>query len=169
MNKRETMALLGALKVLDMRGFVIIDEPTINVWTAVLNREPGISGPDAMRTAYELVAKPDATFPTPGQFRAMVAELMSGLPTLADARRQIERAMRENYPGMPANYTPDAVVLRAVRQIGGVTMFRNAQSEHETARLWRAFESAYRDLRDEQVTTPSLTFRTDPALEGGAA
>jgi hypothetical protein len=147
-----------------MRGFVTIDDPMIDVWTSVLNREPAVTGTDAMRTAYELVAQPDATSLTPGQFRAMVAETVSGLPSVADARLQIERAMRENYPGMPPKYTPDALVLNAVRRIGGVTMFRNARSEIETARLWREFEAAYRSLRDAQVSPRHIG--TDPALPG---
>ena len=169
MNKRETLALLGALKALDMRGFVVIDEPMIDVWTAVMNREPAITGQAAMQTAYELVARPGATFPTPGDFRAMVSEVTSGLPTVAEARAQIERAMKENYPGMPAKYAPDALVLTAVRQIGGVTMFRNAQSEYETSQLWKRFESAYRDLREKQVTPPAVTAgASSPALGGGS-
>jgi hypothetical protein len=160
----EVIDLLTALKSLDPRGFVTVDDTTISVWTSVLNREPSVSAHDAMQAAYELVAQPDAVFPTPGQFRAMVAETVSGLPGVADARAQIERAMRENYPGMLAKYTPDALVLNAVRRIGGVTMFRNSRNEIETARLWKEFEAAYRSLRDAQVSPRQIS--TDPALPG---
>lgn len=169
MKRADIIDLLTALKTLDMRGFVTIDDTTIQVWGAVLNREPAVDAKAAMQTAYELVARPGATFPTPGDFRAMVSEVTSGLPTVAEARAQIERAMKENYPGMPAKYSPDALVLTAVRQIGGVTMFRNAQSEYETSQLWKRFESAYRDLREKQVTPPAVTAGvSSPALEGGS-
>ena len=161
MERHESIALLGALKTLDPRGFVTIDDPTITVWLAVLNREPAISGPDAMRTAYELVATPGAAFPTPGDFRALVHETVAGVPSVADARRQVERALRENYPGMPAKFTPDALVLAALRRIGGAAVFRAAQSEQTTTALWRQFDAAYKGLRDERVTT-ALPTGTEP-------
>lgn len=169
MERHETISLLAALKTLDPRNFIAIDEPTIAVWHSVLNREPAIPAVDAMRTAYELVATPGATFPTPGDFRALVAETVSGLPSVADARAQVERALKENYPGMTARYTPDALVLRAVRSIGGVAVFRASQSEQETSRLWRAFETAYRTMRDEVVNRPALPSPSEPALSGEVA
>lgn len=162
------MALLSALKTLDPRGFVTIDDAAINVWHTVLNREPEIAGVDAMATAYQLVAKPGATFPTPGDFRALVAEIVAGVPSVADARRQVERLLRENYPGMPARYTSDRLVLQALKQIGGAAVFRSSQSEQQTAMYWRQFEAAYRGLRDAQVTAPALTATDAPALKGGA-
>jgi hypothetical protein len=166
----ETIDLLTALKTLDPRGFVVIDDTTIQVWGAVLNREPAIAAVDAMQTAYTLVATPGATFPTPGDFRALVGEITAGIPSLDEARRQIERAMRENYPGMPAVYTPDPLVLQAVRSIGGIAVFRNAQNEQQTSGLWRQFDAAYRQLRDRRVTAPVLSSREPaPALDGGAS
>lgn len=156
MKAHEVIDLLTALKTLDPRGFVTVDDTTIQVWSAVLNREPAIDAKAAMSTAYELVSRPGASFPTPGDFRAMVAEITAGVPSLAEARRQIERAMKENYPGHPPRYTPDPLVLAAVRQIGGVAVFRNSQSEQQTNTLWRNFEAAYRTLRDRQVTQPAI-------------
>ena len=170
MKRHEVIDLLTALKTLDPRGFVTIDTTIIQVWTAVLNREPALAAQDAMATAYELVAKPGATFPTPGDFRALVAETVSGLPSVADARRQVERALKENYPGMPAKYTPDALVLQALRSIGGAAVFRASQNEQQTANLWRQFDAAYRGLRDRAVNAPALP-EPEPmrALNGGAA
>jgi hypothetical protein len=161
-KRHEVIDLITALKTLDPRGFVTIDNTIIQVWESVMNREPMIAGPDAMRTAYELVSQPDATFPTPGAFRAMVAETVSNLPSVGDARRQVERALRQNYPGMPAKYRPDDVVLKALRQIGGASMFRASQSEFDTARLWKEFDAAYRAIRDERVSPRDIS--TDPAL-----
>ena len=172
MNRNETMALLGALKVLDMRGFVTIDDPTIDVWHVVMNREPGISGRDAMRTAYELVSKPDATFPTPGQFRAMVAETVDGVPTLAEARAQLQKALNVNYPGQPPTYSPAPIVKEAIQRMGGTYRFRTSESKRETDNLWRSFDEAYRAVRDEHVSPHvELTAIGDamPAIEKGRA
>lgn len=169
MNRPEVIDLLTALKTLDPRGFVTVDNTTIQVWHAVMNREPAIHARDAMQTAYELVAKPGASFPTPGDFRALVSETVSGLPSVADARRQVERALKENYPGMPAKYRPDPVVLQALRAIGGASVFRASQNEQQTANLWRNFEAAYRSARDRTVNAPALHSVDTPALEGGAA
>ena len=161
MNRPDVIDLLTALKTLDPRGFVTVDNTTIQVWHTVMSREPAIAAHDAMRTAYELVATPGAAFPTPGDFRALVHETVAGVPSVADARRQVERALRENYPGMPAKYTPDALVLAALRRIGGAAVFRAAQSEQTTAGLWRQFDAAYKGLRDERVTT-ALPTGTEP-------
>jgi hypothetical protein len=151
MNRNETQQLLTALKSLDPGGFVTVDNSTIDVWTAVLNREPVIPGGAAMMTAFDVVARPNQRFPTPGDFRVMVAEVVCGIPSVEDARRQIERSMRENYPGHPVKYTPDQLVLEAARSIGGTYMFRNAQSERETADLWRRFATVYDLMRAERL------------------
>ena len=73
MKAHEVVDLLTALKTLDPRGFVTVDNTTITVWHTVLNRDPEIAARDAMQTAYELVAKPGAAFPAPGDFRALVS------------------------------------------------------------------------------------------------
>lgn len=165
MKRHEMVEVLSALKSLDPRGFVTIDDTTINIWTITMNRAPAVSLGDAIMTVQELVATPGATFPTPGDFRALVAETVSGVPSLADARRQVERTLKENYPGMPAKYTPDAIVLAALRQIGGAAVFRASQSEQQTNTLWRQFDAAYRRLRDEQVTAPAFPDASTPALK----
>lgn len=151
MNREETMQLLAALKTLDPQGWVTIDNTTIDVWVAAMNREPAIPAGAAMATALEITSRGGEKFPAPGDFRGMVAEVICGIPTADEARRQIERSMRLNYPGMPARYTPDRIVLDAVRQIGGVHVFRVSQSERETEALWRQFRTAYGDLRAERL------------------
>lgn len=151
MNRQETQQLLTALKSLDPGGFVTVDNAMIDVWTAVLNRDPPIPGGAAMMTAFDVVARPNQRFPTPGDFRVMVAEVVCKVPSVEDARRQIERSLRENYPGHPVKYTPDRLVLDAAREIGGTYMFRNAQSERETADLWRRFRSVYDLMRAERL------------------
>lgn len=151
MNRNETIQLLTALKSLDPGGFVTVDNSTIDVWTAVLNRDPAIPGGAAMMTAFDVIARPNQRFPTPGDFRVMVAEVVCGIPGVEDARRQIERAMRENYPGHPVKYTPDRLVLDAAKEIGGTYMFRNAQSDRELTDLWRRFRTVYDLMRAERL------------------
>lgn len=155
MRKHEVRQVLGALKALDMRGYVTIDEPMVDIWTTVLNQAPAVQAHDAMATVVELVSRPQAVFPKPGEFRALVAERAAGVPSVADAREQVTRALRENYPGMPPRFTPDPLVRRALKQIGGPAVFRASQSEQKTDELWRAFDAAYRRERDA-VATPAL-------------
>lgn len=169
MNRADVIALLGMLKTLDARGFVVIDDATIEAWRYAMNHAPAVSAADAMRTAQALIVRPGVTFPTPGDFRVLVAETIAGVPSVAEARAQVERALRENYPGMPARYTPDPVVLDAVRSIGGVAVFRASQSEQETGRHWRAFEAAYRTARDARVNRPAIAGGDAPALDEGSA
>lgn len=151
MNRNETMQLLAALKTLDARGFVTIDDATIDVWTAVLNRDPAIPAGAAMQTAFEIAGRPSQPFPAPGDFRALVAEVVCRVPSVDSARKQIERSMKLNYPGMPPKYTPDQIVIDAVREIGGIHVFRVAQSERETVDLWRRFTAKYQDIRAERL------------------
>lgn len=168
MNRNETQQLLTALKSLDPGGFVTIDNSTIDVWTAVLNREPAIPGGAAMMTAFDVIARPNQRFPTPGDFRVMVAEVVCGIPSVEDARRQIERAMRENYPGHPVKYTPDRLVLDAARDIGGTFMFRNAQSDRELTDLWRRFRTIYDLMRSERLELADIAGEY-AALQSGKA
>ena len=153
MHQREIAALLAVLKTLDPQGWVTVDDTTIDVWTAAMTREPVIPAEAALLTAREIVSRPGQKFPTPGDFRALVAEIVCKLPSVDDAKKQIERSMRENYPGMPARYTPDRIVLDAVRDIGGIHVFRVAQSEQETAALWRRFTTRYTELRADRLDT----------------
>jgi len=168
MNRNETIQLLTALKSLDPGGFVTVDNSTIDIWTAVLNRDPAIPGGAAMMTAFDVVARPNQRFPTPGDFRVMVAEVVCKIPSREEARRQIERSLRMNYPGHPVKYTPDRLVLDAVKDIGGTFMFRNAQSERETADLWRRFGTVYDLMRAEQLEVADIA-ADYAALEAGRA
>lgn len=153
MTEPQTIAILSALKTLDPQGWVTVDDMTIGVWTAAMNREPSIPFEAARYTVAEIVSRPGQKFPTPGDFRGLVAEVVCKLPSTEEARKQIERSMKLNYPGMPAKYTPDRIVLDAVREIGGIHVFRVAQSEHETATLWRRFTAKYEDIRAERLDT----------------
>lgn len=153
MNKSETLQLLAALKELDTQNWGTIGDATIAVWMSVMNREPAIPAEAAMLTVYEIAARPGQKIPAPGDFRALVAEVVCKLPSIDEAKKQIVRSMRENYPGMPAKYTPDRIVLDAVRDIGGIHVFRVAQSEQETAQLWRRFTTRYTELRAERLDT----------------
>ncbi len=167
MNAKETMQLLAALKTLDPKGWVTIDNTTISVWTAVLNQPPGIPAAAAMHAAAHYAARPEADFPKPGQFRGIVAEIVCGLPSVDEAGRQIVKSMKLNYPGMPAKYTPDRIVLDAVRQIGGIHVFRVSQSERETADLWRQFRTKYTAIRAEQLEDLDITAAWHAALASG--
>ena len=153
MNRAETLQLLAALKTIDPQGWSTIDESTIAVWMSVMNREPVIPAAAAMHTVFEIAARPGQKIPAPGDFRALVAEVVCNVPSVDEAKKQIVRSMRENYPGMPANYTPDRIVLDAVRDIGGIHVFRVAQSEQETAALWRRFTTRYTELRADRLDT----------------
>ena len=166
MNRNETIQLLAALKSLDPGGFVTVDNAMIDVWTAVLNRDPPIPGGAAMMTANDVIARPNQRFPTPGDFRVMVAEVVCGIPSVEDARRQIERSIKANYPGHPVKYTPDRLVLEAAREIGGTFMFRNAQSEREIADLWRRFRTVYDLMRAERLDAADIAGEY-AALESG--
>ncbi len=153
MNKVETLQLLAALKTIDPQGWSTVDDATIAVWMSVMNREPAIPAAAAMYTVHEIAARPGQKIPAPGDFRALVAEVVCKLPSVDDAKKQIERSMKLNYPGMPATYTPDQIVLDAVRDIGGIHVFRVAQSDQETASLWRRFTTRYTELRAERLDT----------------
>ncbi len=153
MNRSETLQLLAAMKALDPQGWSTIDDATIGVWMAVLNRQPAIPAAAAMYTVHEIAARPGQKIPAPGDFRVLVAEVVCKLPSADEAKKQIVRSMRENYPGMPPKFTPDRIVLDAVRDIGGIHVFRVAQSEQETAALWRRFATRYDELRRERLDT----------------
>lgn len=155
-DTKKTAALLAALKALDPQGWVTVDTAMIAVWSAAMNQEPVIPAEAAMHTARQITARPGQKFPTPGDFRGLVAEVVCGVPSAEDARKQIERSMRENYPGMPAKYTPDRLVLDAIREIGGIHVFRVAQSEIETATLWRRFVAKYDAMRRDRLESADI-------------
>ena len=166
MNRNETLQLLGALKALDPQGWVTVDDTLIQVWTAALSKAPAIPSGAAMATALEITSRPNEKFPTPGDFRSRVAEVVCKIPSPEDARRQIELSMKRNYPGMPATYTPDRIVLDAVREIGGVHVFRVSQSDHDTRDLWRRFVAKYQELRADRIAEADIAGDWT-ALSGG--
>ncbi len=147
MNRNETISLLTALKMLDRQDRVTLDDVTIDLWSSLLHDIPAAAGMDAVKR-WMLTSK---WFPAPVEIRDLVFAHVCGLPTVETARRQIEQAMRQNYPGMPAKYTPDRIVLEAAREVGGVYVFRVAQSERETADLWRRFVTTYESMRRERA------------------
>lgn len=166
MNRNETMTMLGVLKMLDRQNRVTLDDITIDIWASLLDDIPAPAAMEAVKH-YMRTAK---WFPAPSEIRDLVYQRVCGIPTEEEARKQIERSMRENYPGMPAKYTPDQIVLDAVREIGGVHVFRVSQSERETADLWKRFTAKYQDIRAERMETTNIAAEWEQrqGLSGGS-
>jgi hypothetical protein len=90
-------------------------------------------------------------FPKPSEIRDLVDEHVFGIPSPETARVQVERSLKENYPGQPLKYEPDPLVIEALRTVGGTHVFRNAQSGRETESLWQRFAFVYAELRAERL------------------
>lgn len=144
MTEDETTALLAYLKAA-FSTFEVTDA-VIRVWQVSMNRPTPIPFAAAEFAVMEYI--PVATWPPkPVDIRAIVEEKVCGLPSVDAAWRQVERSMRENYPGHPVRYTPDPLVLDAARVIGGIHMLRNAPSDRDYERLRERFRFAYEELR----------------------
>jgi hypothetical protein len=100
--------------------------------------------------------------PTIGMIRSVCAELVSGLPTEAEALRQIDdrifwaRAREGDCP------RPHPLVAEALRQIGGI----NVLTHSEQPAITRAqFARIYRDLRAAEITALQAPHALTPQNE----
>lgn len=145
MNKAETAKILALLK--EHADNKTMTPETVEYWAIALDDIPY----PAALAAYKHWIRTKKWMPKPSEIRDLVDEKVFGIPSPESARAQAERAIRENYPGHPVKYTPDKLVLDALRTIGGAHMFRNAQSARESESLWSRFAVVYDDLRRERV------------------
>lgn len=131
---------------------------TYFVWDLAMNEPTPIPFEAAMFAArkYIPVAK---WFPKPVEIRDIVAEHVCGIPSTTDAWQQVERSMKQNYPGMPVKYTPDALVLEAAREIGGIHTIRNAKDEWEFSDLRKRFATRYEAMRRDRVQVVDIAER----------
>jgi hypothetical protein len=147
MNKSEVAKLVAMLKVHadhNQHGPELVD-----MWTIALEDMPA----EAMMVAYKHWIKTHKWFPKPVELIGIANEKVFGIPSPETARVQVERSLKENYPGHPVKYEPDPLVIEALRTIGGTHVLRNAQSGRELDMLWQRFAFVYTELRAERLDT----------------
>lgn len=148
MNKSETAKLLALLK--EHADHKDVTPATVEYWHLAMDDIPF---PAAM-AAYRLWIRSKKWMPKPSEIRDLVDEHVYGIPTAETARAQVERSLKENKgPGHPVAYTPDEIVVKALREAGGSSVFRNAQSGRELESLWQRFAFVYGELRSERLAT----------------
>ncbi len=148
MNKSETAKLLALLK--EHADHKDVTPATVEYWHLAMDDIPY----EAAMVAYRLWIRRKKWMPKPSEMRDLVDEHVFGIPTAESARAQVERSLKENKgPGHPVTYTPDAIVVKALRETGGSSVFRNAQSGRELESLWQRFAFVYGELRAERLDT----------------
>lgn len=148
MNKGETAKLLALLK--EHADHKDVTPATVEYWHLAMDDIPY----EAAMVAYRLWIRRKKWMPKPSEMRDLVDEHVFGIPTDESARAQVERSLKENKgPGHPVTYEPDAIVVKALREAGGSSVFRNAQSGRETESLWQRFAFVYGELRSERLAT----------------
>ncbi len=145
MNASETSKLIAMLKVHAAHN--AHGPELVEMWMLALDDVPM---PAAM-VAYRYWIRNRKWFPKPMEFREIIEEKVCGLPSVDAAWAQLERSLRENYPGHPVKYTPDPLVLESARTIGGTYALRNAQSGREFETLRERFRIVYAERRQEQA------------------
>lgn len=161
-NEKQAGAVLAILKQLDSGNFVTVDDTAKLVWADALNMAPAIPFEIAIATARRLAATGER-FPRPKEFREFVAETTSGLPSAAEARAQIEQALKQNYPGHPPKVDLHPLVYQASKRVGGTYRLRVSQSERETSQWWREFDAAYTDVRRDALDSLDYAALPEPA------
>jgi hypothetical protein len=145
MTKTETAKLLALLK--EHADQKEITPATVEYWHLAMDDIPF----EAAMVAYRLWIRRKKWMPKPSEIRDLVDEHVFGIPSPETARVQVERSLKENYPGQPLKYEPDPLVIEALRTVGGTHVFRNAQSGRETESLWQRFAFVYAELRAERL------------------
>jgi hypothetical protein len=98
--------------------------------------------PELLNTAARYLIRTDTFFPSIARIRETCAELALGLPTEQDALGIVTNYLsisEENHP-----FVTDALVLSAVRTLGGWYAFRNST---EPQILYAQFVKHYREAR----------------------
>jgi hypothetical protein len=123
------------------------DARLVEMWAIAFDDLPAA----VMEPVYKWWIKHKKWFPKPSEIFDVAHELVYGIPSPEEARVQVERSLKENYPGQPLKYEPDPLVIEALRTVGGTHVFRNAQSGRETESLWQRFAFVYAELRAERL------------------
>ena len=147
MTKSEVAKLIAMLKV--HADHQANDATLVEVWHMALDDMPA----EAMTVAFRHWVRSHKWFPKPVELRELANEKVFGIPSAETARAQVERSLKENYPGHPVKYEPDPLVIDALRTVGGTHVFRNAQSHRETESLWQRFTFVYDELRRDRLDT----------------
>lgn len=114
-------------------------------WAITLDDVPGPLVMDAVRHW----CKHHKWFPQPVELLDIVCDRL-GIPTTGDAWNQVQHYIRNSYPGVKDGPELPALVIDALREIGGASSVRQSQNIAQTQ---QRFESVYAHLRRERLDT----------------
>lgn len=112
-------------------------------WAITLDDVPGELVMDAVR----YWCKHRKWFPQPVELLDIICDRL-GIPEPSTAWNQIQHYIRNSYPGVKEGPQLPALVIEALREIGGASTVRQSQNITQTQ---QRFESVYAQLRRERL------------------
>lgn len=114
-------------------------------WAITLDDVPGPLVMDAVRHW----CKHHKWFPQPVELLDIICDRL-GIPQPGEAWNQVQHYIRNSYPGVKAGPELPALVIEALREIGGAGSVRQSQNIAQTQ---QRFESVYAQMRRDRLDT----------------
>lgn len=148
MNKSEVLKVIAILSAHTPSHPV--SDALVSVWEMSMDDVPYGA---AMMAVKEWVTN-HKWFPTPSEFRGLIAAKLTGIPTSAEAWQMVQARIRSTYPGHPASeWDAPKLVKEIVADMGGLRTLRMSGKPADDE---RRFDYLYGRAREDILKAVSI-------------